>query len=76
MRRSLAKTAPAKRAGPTEVERLAAENAARESAVADLERQLAQDWNDVDALEAHRRARDELQSLLQRWEQLFESATR
>ena len=70
------KSAPAKRAGPTELERLEAEIAARESAVADLERQLAQDWNDVDALEAHRRARDELQSLLQRWEQLFESATR
>jgi ATP-binding cassette subfamily F protein 3 len=57
---------------PTELERLEAEIAQRETTVADLERRLAEDWNDVEALAAHRRARDELQTLLQRWETLFE----
>jgi ATP-binding cassette subfamily F protein 3 len=66
--------APAPRKGPTELERIEAEIAARESAVAELERQLAEDWNDVDMLAAHRQARDELQSLLQRWETLFDRA--
>ncbi len=40
--------------------------------IAELERQLADDWSNVDVVAAHRRARDELQSLLARWEQLFE----
>ena len=40
--------------------------------IAELERQLADDWSNVDVVAAHRRARDELQSLLTRWEQLFE----
>jgi len=42
--------------------------------VAELERQLAEDWNDVETLAQHRRARDELQALLQQWERLFERA--
>jgi ATP-binding cassette, subfamily F, member 3 len=65
---------PAPRKGPTELERIEAEIAARESAVAKLEKQLAEDWNDVDTLAAHRKARDELQGLLQRWETLFDRA--
>ena len=40
--------------------------------VAELERRLADDWGDVETLAAHRRARDELQALLARWEELFE----
>ena len=40
----------------------------------DLERRLADDWGDVDVLAQHRRAREELQSLLERWETLFERA--
>ena len=59
---------------PSELERIEAEIAERESAVAELERELAADWNDVERLAAHRRARDELQTLLQRWEALFERA--
>ncbi len=59
---------------PSELERIEAEIADRESAVSELERRLADDWNDVEALAAHRRARDELQALLQRWETLFERA--
>jgi hypothetical protein len=35
---------------------------------------LAEDWNDVETLAAHRHARDELQALLQRWETAFERA--
>jgi ATP-binding cassette subfamily F protein 3 len=62
------------RPGPSELERIEAEIAKRESVVADLERRLADDWNDVETLAAHRRARDELQDLLQRWETAFERA--
>ena len=46
----------------------------RELELADLERRLAEDWADVDLLSAHKAAREELQSLLARWEELFESA--
>jgi ATP-binding cassette subfamily F protein 3 len=66
---------PASRAAsPSELEQLEAEIAERESLVADLERRLAEDWDDVETLAAHRRARDELRELLQRWESAFERA--
>ena len=64
----------AKPAGPSELDRLETEIASREAAVADLERRLAEDWGDVETLAAHRRARDELQALLERWETVFERA--
>jgi ATP-binding cassette subfamily F protein 3 len=56
----------------TELERIEAQIAEGEERVADLERQLADDWSDMAKLSAHRTARDELQALLERWEQLFE----
>jgi ATP-binding cassette subfamily F protein 3 len=59
---------------PSELELVEAEIAAREQAVAELEQRLADDWSDVETLAAHRAARDELQALLSRWEQLFEQA--
>jgi ATP-binding cassette, subfamily F, member 3 len=59
---------------PSELERIEEQIAERESAVADLERLLAEDWNDVETLAAHRHARDELQALLERWETAFERA--
>ncbi|MBW8741726.1 MAG: ABC-F family ATP-binding cassette domain-containing protein [Acidobacteria bacterium] len=59
---------------PSELERLEADIATREEAVAALERRLAEDWGDVDTLAQHRRAREELQGLLERWETLFERA--
>jgi ATPase subunit of ABC transporter with duplicated ATPase domains len=68
------KTEAPKPRGPSELEQLESEIAAREHAVAELERRLAQDWADADALAAHRTARDELQTLLARWEQLFDQA--
>ena len=63
------------RPGPkraTELERIEAQIAEGEERVAELERQLADDWGDMAKLSAHRKARDELQALLERWEQLFE----
>jgi ATP-binding cassette, subfamily F, member 3 len=66
------RTTPPKRHRTSELERLEAEITERETAVAELEKRLAEDWGDVDALAAHRQARDELHDLLQRWESLFE----
>src|SRR5207244_71320 len=59
---------------PSEREQVESEIAAREQAVAELEQRLADDWADADTLAAHRAARDELQALLARWEQLFDQA--
>jgi ATP-binding cassette subfamily F protein 3 len=67
-----AKPRPPKRPRPSELERLESDIAAREAEIGDLERQLADDWSNVDVVAAHRRARDDLQTLLTRWEQLFE----
>jgi len=67
-----AKPPAPKPAGPTELELLEAEIAGRETEIAELEGQLADDWANVDVVSAHRRARDELKALLARWEQLFE----
>jgi ATP-binding cassette, subfamily F, member 3 len=63
-----------RQSGPSELERLEREISQREAAVAELERRLSEDWSDVETLAAHRRAREELQGLLSRWERLFEEA--
>ncbi len=52
----------------------AVELAKAEEALAELERRLSDDWSNVELLASHRAARDNLQSLLVRWEQLFEQA--
>jgi ATP-binding cassette subfamily F protein 3 len=65
------KTRPSQRAL---LERIEAEIAAREREVAELEAKLAEDWTDVDVLAAHKRSRDALTALLERWERLFEQA--
>ena len=59
---------------PNELERLEAEISAQEQAIADLERRLADDWSDVDTVSAHKHARDQLETLLARWEQVFEAS--
>jgi ATP-binding cassette, subfamily F, member 3 len=59
---------------PSQLEQLEGRIAQQEEAVAQLERQLAEDWSDVETLAAHRRAREELQGLISRWERLFEEA--
>jgi ATP-binding cassette subfamily F protein 3 len=69
-----ARPQPARPARPTELERLEAEIAGREAEIAELERRLAEDWTNVDTLAAHRAARERLEALLERWEQLFEQA--
>jgi ATP-binding cassette, subfamily F, member 3 len=61
-------------AGPSELELVEAEIAKQEERVSELERRLADDWGDVETLAAHRQARDDLQALLTRWEQLFDQA--
>ena len=69
--------ARAPRAASPEPLRLAeveAQIEAQERLVADLERRLADDWGDLEAIQAHRGAREELQALLARWEVLFEEA--
>ena len=58
----------------SELERIEAEIAAREREVAELEAKLAEDWTNVDVLAAHKRSRDALTALLERWEQLFDQA--
>jgi ATP-binding cassette subfamily F protein 3 len=42
-----------------------------EARLADVEQKLASDWSDVELVAAHKRARDELSALLERWEALF-----
>jgi uncharacterized coiled-coil protein SlyX len=66
------KAAPKRR--PSELARVEAEIAVRESEVAELEAKLAEDWTNVDVLAAHKRSRDALTALLERWERLFEQA--
>ncbi len=56
---------------PSELELLEGEIAGVESRIAELERKLADDWTNMDVLGAHRAARDELVTLLERWEVLF-----
>jgi ATP-binding cassette, subfamily F, member 3 len=68
------KAAPPKQAAPTGLDRIEADIAERERAIAELEERLAADWADAETLAAHRAARDELQALLARWEELFEQA--
>jgi len=58
---------------PTPLELVEREIARSEERVADLERQLAEDWTNVDLVAAHRAARDDLAALFQRWESLFEA---
>jgi ATP-binding cassette subfamily F protein 3 len=58
----------------TALELVEAEIERAETQVADLERRLAEDWSDMALLAAHRRAREDLQALLARWEQLVEQA--
>jgi ATP-binding cassette subfamily F protein 3 len=69
------KPAPKRKLRPSELERIEAEIAARETEVAELEQRLAGDWSDVDVLAEHKRSRDALAALLERWEALFEAQT-
>jgi ATP-binding cassette subfamily F protein 3 len=59
------------RRAPSELESVETSIARLEAEVRSLEERLAADWTDMDILTAHRAARDELQRLLARWEELF-----
>jgi len=59
---------------PTQLELLEGQIAGVEARIAELERKLADDWSDMDVLGAHRAARDELVTLLERWEVAFGEA--
>jgi hypothetical protein len=61
------------RPGPTELEQVEARIGTLERHVAELEAKLADDWTNMDVLTEHRTARDDLQQLLRRWEELFEA---
>src|SRR3954447_9970163 len=54
------------------LELLEREIEAKEALIARIEGTLAEDWADADAVAAHRAAREELQDLLSRWEQLLD----
>ncbi len=69
-----AATPRATRRAPSELEALEGEIEGAEARIAELERTLAEDWTNADVLGAHRAARDELVSLLERWEVAFEDA--
>ena len=69
-----AKTARPKPQRPSELEQIETSIQTRELELAELEQRLAEDWGDVETLAAHKLARDDLRVLLERWEQLFESA--
>ena len=62
-----------KRKTPSELELVEAQIAAIEARISELEGTLAEDWANMDVLSAHRAARDELKTLLTRWETLFEA---
>jgi ATP-binding cassette subfamily F protein 3 len=66
---------PPKPKGPSELEQVEAEIANAEAELALLEERLAEDWSNVETLAAHKRSRDVLASLLERWETLFEQAS-
>jgi ATP-binding cassette subfamily F protein 3 len=59
---------------PTPLELVEREIARSEERVADLERQLAKDWTNLDLLTAHRAARDDLTALMARWEALVDAS--
>jgi ATP-binding cassette subfamily F protein 3 len=59
---------------PSDLERLETEIASVEAELKVIEERLAEDWANVETLAAHKRSRDDLASLLERWEQLFEQA--
>jgi ATP-binding cassette subfamily F protein 3 len=67
-------TRPPAKVGSSELDLLEGRIAETETRIADLERRLAESWQDMDLLTAHRAARDELAELLSRWEVLFEDA--
>src|SRR4051794_10693943 len=59
---------------PSALDQVEAEVEQAEARLADVEQKLAADWLDVELVAAHKRARDELDTLLRRWESLFQAS--
>jgi ATP-binding cassette subfamily F protein 3 len=64
-----AKTTPKR---PDELADLEKRIEEQEKRIGRLEAELAEDWNDADKVAAHRRAREDLHALLERWEALVD----
>ena len=67
----LAAPAPRAQSRP-ELDDVEGEIESTEKLIAELEERLAVDWADADTVTAHRRARERLQGLFARWEELLE----
>jgi len=59
---------------PSALDVVEAEVEKAEARLAEVEQKLAADWSDVELVAAHKRARDELDTLLRRWESLFQAS--
>jgi ATP-binding cassette subfamily F protein 3 len=59
---------------PSALDQVEAEVERAEARLAEVEQELAADWSDVELVAAHKRARDELDTLLRRWESLFQAS--
>ena len=59
---------------PSALDAVEAEVEQAEARLAEVEQKLAADWSDVELVAAHQRARDELDTLLRRWESLFQAS--
>jgi ATP-binding cassette subfamily F protein 3 len=70
-KRAKPKPKPEGKRSQSPLELVEREVARGEARVAELERQLAEDWTNVDLVAAHRAAREDLAALLARWETLF-----
>ena len=68
------KAPPKRRGGKSELDRVEADIAVAEERLATVEAKLAADWSDADLIAAHKRHREELSRLMERWEALFEEA--
>ena len=58
---------------PSELERIESDIQSREAKLKQLEETLATDWTNADLVAEHRRAREELDALISRWERLVET---
>jgi ATP-binding cassette, subfamily F, member 3 len=58
---------------PSALDLVEAEVEKAEARLAEVEQKLAADWSDGELVAAHKRARDELDTLLRRWESLFQA---
>jgi ATP-binding cassette subfamily F protein 3 len=59
---------------PSALDLVEAEVEKAEARLAEVEQKLAADWSDVELVAAHKRARDELDTLIRRWESLFQAS--